>query len=73
MADEADNASETEDRILKYREDAIRAMAKEREIPPTGQCLNCEHVFTEEDKDVRLYCDGDCKDDWEKRNCRKAP
>ena len=69
MADEVDLTSETEDRILEYRTAAIRAAAKERELPATGQCHNCEHVFGPdiEDRAVRLFCDDDCRIDWEKR------
>jgi hypothetical protein len=72
MADEVDDAAVINELLdgIKIRE--IRAAANRREVLPTGQCHNCDHVFDGEDKAERLYCDDECRDDWTKREAAKA-
>lgn len=58
MTDEVDIASEVErlrtEAVLSYREHHI--------LPETGHCYNCGECIH-----AGLFCDADCRDDYEKR------
>lgn len=58
-ADSLDQASEIE----TLERERIIAAARNRgpELPRTGFCHNCREPVPE------LFCDSDCRDDWEKR------
>ncbi|HAF2131138.1 TPA: hypothetical protein G9F27_005492 [Salmonella enterica] len=58
MADDADIASETE----QLRTDAALSGRERRTLPETGHCYNCNEVISS-----GLFCDADCRDDYEKR------
>lgn len=68
MADEADMAKELEELALKH------ALAHRKVVVslfPKGFCYNCDEQLKSEIKDserqhVRIFCDKDCADDWEK-------
>ncbi|HFW4798944.1 TPA: hypothetical protein ACIBS5_004429 [Salmonella enterica subsp. diarizonae serovar 60-67:z35:-] len=58
MADEADIASEIE----RIRTEAAISGRERHTLPVTGHCYNCdEHIS------AGLFCDADCRDDYEKR------
>jgi hypothetical protein len=67
MADEADMAQEIEELALKH------ALAHRKEgvnLPPKGSCYNCSEPLKPKKvgktlQHVRLFCDEDCRDDWE--------
>jgi hypothetical protein len=67
MADEADISDE---RILRGVEEKRAALAAEQPVAVSvGYCLNCG-------PEVKLpegqrWCDGDCRDDWEKERARQ--
>ena len=44
------------------RDRALAAQAAKRAMPFTGACYNCEAVI-----DRGCFCDGDCRDDFERR------
>ncbi|STB68491.1 Uncharacterised protein [Citrobacter freundii] len=58
MADLADIAHEVERFNLEHR----LATRRRHYLPVTGFCYNCHSGVTE-----RLFCDGDCREDYEKR------
>ncbi|EJA5029792.1 hypothetical protein MVS05_004270 [Salmonella enterica] len=58
MADEADIASE----ITQLRTDAALSSRERHKLPETGYCHNCGESIT-----AGLFCDADCRDDYEKR------
>jgi hypothetical protein len=60
--DEADKGNETADKTLQTYINRIRKRA-ETSLIPTGFCFNCEEVIR-----GRLFCDTECRDDYEKRN-----
>ena len=58
-ADVSDNATVEEARHL-----ALALSIRKQELTPKGACYNChESIDT-------LFCDVDCREDWEKRNRR---
>ncbi|ELH5514493.1 hypothetical protein Q9W35_001742 [Salmonella enterica] len=63
MADEADIASESEqlrtDGQMRHYQD-VNAMRYP--LPETGHCHNCDEIIS-----AGLFCDADCRDDYEKR------
>lgn len=71
MADDSDLATEREEiarnaALLAVRE---RALAKPA-LLPIGYCHNCDATISEQ----LLFCDCDCRDDWQKRISRnKSP
>jgi hypothetical protein len=68
MADEADDAARMSELHENIRIRAARAAAQIREFPPKGSCYNCGRPFDgEPDADIKLVCDEDCMEDWEKR------
>ncbi|EDS8889467.1 hypothetical protein GQC79_004435 [Salmonella enterica] len=58
MADEADIASEME---LLWTDAALSGLVRHA-LPETGRCYNCDEVIS-----AGLFCDADCRDDYEKR------
>ncbi|ECJ7974242.1 TPA: hypothetical protein G8W54_002657 [Salmonella enterica] len=58
MADEADIASESE----QLRTDAALSGRERHALPETGHCHNCDEIIS-----AGLFCDADCRDDYEKR------
>lgn len=58
MTDEVDIASEVE----QLRTDAALSARERHALPETGHCYNCNEVISS-----GLFCDADCRDDYEKR------
>lgn len=58
MADEADIAGDIE----RGRLDVLLLNRTYRPLPETGRCYNCDDVVP-----CGLFCDADCRDDYEKR------
>jgi hypothetical protein len=57
VSDEVDAANEQMEMVL--------ASARSRRapfLPAIGQCYNCEEPLK-----IGVFCDGDCRDDYEKR------
>lgn len=44
---------------------AMKHINTAREVEATGRCLNCDNAL---DDPTQRWCDGDCRDDWEKIN-----
>ncbi len=59
MTDAIDQACEQEAFFLAS---ALSKQAKKPHLQETGTCLNCEAVVA-----VGLFCDADCRDDFERR------
>lgn len=69
MADEADMAHELEE---LERRNALANMPKGPRLEPRGSCYNCGEPLTKgkgksKTLNQKLFCDGDCADDWERR------
>lgn len=60
MADDADRASEHDERLLSASVAAVRARTACALY--TGQCLNCEEFIPA----PKRWCDADCRDRWER-------
>ncbi|EEN5588745.1 DUF2116 family Zn-ribbon domain-containing protein [Salmonella enterica subsp. enterica serovar Mountpleasant] len=58
MADEADIAGDIE----RTRLDALILNRERHLLPATGHCYNCGEPIP-----VGLFCDADCRDDYDKR------
>lgn len=61
MPDDFDHASELEQ---WQRDQALHHARSQRAMPATGACHNCGEALP----DARLFCDRDCRDDYEKRH-----
>lgn len=61
--DIADIAAERE-QIDTARAIAAARNPLQRQLSPTGQCHNCEEPLAHD----QLFCDQDCRDDWQKRD-----
>jgi hypothetical protein len=63
MADEIDQAKETEEQFITY------ALANRREPGPLecGECLNCGNEI-----DGSRWCDTECRDQWQEEQLRYA-
>lgn len=35
-------------------------------LSPKGICYNCDEPFEMQDRQVKLFCDADCRDDYER-------
>ncbi len=35
-------------------------------LSPKGICYNCDEPFDMQDRQVKLFCDADCRDDYER-------
>lgn len=59
----ADPIDEANDLVIRENEQAVEnALNRPDEpLPQTGRCHNCGEPVTE------LFCDADCRDDWERR------
>ncbi|HFW3588237.1 TPA: hypothetical protein ACIBIV_002097 [Salmonella enterica subsp. enterica serovar Birkenhead] len=58
MADEADIAGEIE----RIRTEAAISGRERHTLPVTGHCYNCDERIS-----AGLFCDADCREDYEKR------
>ncbi|EMJ2321931.1 hypothetical protein V7L32_002319 [Salmonella enterica] len=58
MADEIDIASDNE----RMRLSVALAERERHPLPETGHCHNCDEIIS-----AGLFCDTDCRDDYEKR------
>lgn len=65
MTDVSDRATQQEE----LARDAALSHARNRAplLLPVGECHNCEAVLD----DPLLFCDSDCRDDWQLRNRTK--
>jgi len=63
--DEADKGNETAELTLQSYINKIRKRANTT-LLVTGFCYNCEEEIRN-----RLFCDAECRDDYEKRENRK--
>lgn len=65
MADESDLATEREEIARNAALYAVRERAASKPaLIHIGACHNCDAVVDE----PLLFCDVDCRDDWQKRN-----
>ena len=60
VVDESDQATEVEMRDTQL---AIEHARRSVVIPFTGKCYNCDEQL----ETPYRWCNGDCRDDWEKR------
>jgi RNA polymerase-binding transcription factor DksA len=60
MADEIDKANEVAEVELQ-----ARLSKRYKQVEPTGHCFNCDEKLP---PGRRLFCDLDCKEDWERRS-----
>jgi len=65
MTDIYDQATEREERDRALSLSVV--LARKPAILPNGQCYNCGHSLAHDG----LFCDGDCRDDWQARNPNK--
>lgn len=63
MTDDIDRACERE---IQDRERALQAQAAKPVMQPCGSCYNCDVAVS-----GRCFCDGDCRDDYERRTRAK--
>lgn len=73
MADEADMAQELEELTLKH---ALAYRKQGANLNPRGFCYNCDEPLKPQKlgatlRHVALFCDGECRDDWEKLQAAK--
>lgn len=67
MSDLMDDASAFSEHHLQVSLANVASRAKETALRPVGACLNCREPFSD---NSRLFCDIDCRDDFEKLNRR---
>lgn len=67
MADEADMTGDRLDAEIEFARRQLAHRAK-RELVPLGLCYNCDEQLT----DKRLFCDADCRKDWERFNATRS-
>lgn len=65
MADDVDVASENELFNIELAKRNMKANAVQ--LVSTGCCHNCEEPVS----DQQLFCDADCRDDWDKEQAAK--
>lgn len=65
----SDDADVTGDRMEAEMEMSRRALAvsNKRELLPLGLCYNCD----EKVESKQLFCDADCRKDWERFNANR--
>jgi hypothetical protein len=63
MADIIDDANDLADLYQELQIKKARAQLNVNKFEHTGFCINCEEVV----KSPRIFCDGDCRDDFERR------
>jgi hypothetical protein len=61
MGDIIDQANERAEQFLAH---SLSQAAGGRKMKPSGQCYNCEEPLP----DQQVFCDSDCRDDWQLRN-----
>lgn len=62
MADEADIANETADRMLAHARSQQIAAANAAKLHPNGSCHYCHQTLN---TPLALFCDSDCRNDYE--------
>ncbi len=62
MADQLDQASDLEE-LQRQQSIAAHLATTDQRMKSTGQCHNCQ----EELQGDTLFCDSDCRDDYDKR------
>ena len=67
MTDIFDRASDAEERDRELALKTQRARAERDKLIPTGRCYFCEGDIPA----GRLFCDGDCRDDFEREQKRR--
>lgn len=73
MADEADIANDLAELALQQALIAARNTASNLRLTPRGTCYNCEESLEPIDgQDVKIFCDADCADDWERVRAAQA-
>lgn len=64
MADEVDRGNDQAEQTLQH---LVAQARRVRALMPVGRCYNCEeHVEIN-----RLFCDLDCREDYDRRQRRK--
>jgi len=61
--DEIDRANAQAELLL-----ALQLKVRRPVLLPTGCCHNCDHGLCP----PKLFCDSDCRDDWQRREARKG-
>lgn len=64
MSDIIDQANERAEQFLSH---AIGNVANGHKMKPCGLCFNCEEALPPD----QLFCNPDCRDDWQLRNPTK--
>lgn len=64
MSDIIDLANERAEQFLAH---SLSNAAVGHKMKPCGLCFNCEHPLPPD----QLFCDSDCRDDWQLRNPSK--
>lgn len=67
MADIIDDANARAEHDLQRAIAAARGNFDEAVITATGYCHNCGEVVD----GLARWCDGDCRDDWKRRQSRR--
>lgn len=64
-----DDVDMTSDRMAQEIEFSRQQLARStrRQLIPSGLCYNCDEEVTEK----QLFCDGDCRKDWERFNANR--
>ena len=65
MADWTDEASATTEFFEKV---ALDNLKHQRRLTAKGRCYNCDEGLHKDE----LFCDGDCRDDWQREQDAKA-
>lgn len=65
MADDVDRATELQETQLKI---ALGKQSKKKRLNAVGRCFNCNEVVGQD----ALFCDSDCREDYEKRQQMKG-
>jgi len=60
FSDPVDHSTEVEERMLEYEIQRVRQQAK-MSTPYTGACHFCGSEVSE----PKLFCNSDCREDWE--------
>lgn len=58
-----DIVDKAEEREQHQRDDGIAKARRAPSLRPVGQCYNCGELVGGN----KLFCDADCRDDWQKR------
>jgi hypothetical protein len=63
----SDVIDQANDRAQQFLDHAIGNAAIVRKLKPCGLCFNCEETLPAE----QVFCNSDCRDDWQLRNPTK--